>query len=309
MGNWDKGAGKVKDGTKRDDYNNEIVDISIADISNEIADISNEIVDISEGSGWNRRGIISNSKLNSNVEAQSAARGVKKEQEQNLLDLPDNTELVITSVEMLKRPKYRYRISFGEYTIDVHEDVMIKFRMIKGAAFLKSDLTDIVAADERQRAYADAITSLSRKPRTGYEITLRLTEKGWGEETIAEVIQRLDREGLINDAAYAQEWASQRVRSRGKGKLWVKYELRQKGVSKPHIDEALGQVSEEDEFESALLLGKKKWNGMTGEVVDKKRKTGAFLMRRGYSGSLVARVIREISQHDGDSGSEDWEWE
>lgn len=265
----------MKKGTKRGDYNNEIVDIS-----NEVVDISNEVV-------------------NRVVEAQSAAS----------LDLPDDTELMITSVEMLKRPKYRYRISFGEYKMDVHEDVMIKFRMTKGTLFSKSDLTEIVAADERQRAYADAITCLSRKPRTGYEITLRLAEKGWSEETIAEVIQRLDKEGLINDAAYAQEWASQRVRSRGKGKLWIKYELRQKGVSKPLIDEALEQVSEEDEYESALVLGKKKWGGMTGELMDKKRKTGAFLMRRGYSGSLVAKVIREISQNDGDSGSEDWEWE
>ena len=84
---------------------------------------------------------------------------------------------------------------------------------------------------------------LSRKPRTSFEIATRLKEKGWSEETISEVIERLIQERWINDAAYAQEWAGQRLRSRGKGKAWIRYELRQKGISKPLIEEALGQVS------------------------------------------------------------------
>lgn len=220
---------------------------------------------------------------------------------------PEDMDLEITSVQLMKRPKYRYLISFGTYSLEVHEDVMIKYRMIKGAFFNKTELVEIVLADERQRVYSDALQYLSRKPRTGYEISMRLGEKGWSEDIIKDVLNSLTEEGLVDDALYAQEWAGQRVKSRGKGKMWVRQELRQKGVSKPLIEEALIGVSEEDEYDSALQLGSKKWKSTSGEYIDKKRKVGAFLMRRGFSGALVSRVLRELSKNDGADGSEDWE--
>lgn len=259
-------------------------------------DRESEIVDISDESLWEHS-------------KQTLDRVASEQQEQALDNLPDDTELTIQSVLMLKKPKHRYRISFGNYAMEVHEDVMIKYRMIKGAVFTKSELEDIVSADERQRAYADAIAYLSRKPRTAYEISFRLREKGWGEETIQEVVERLGREGFVDDAAYAQEWASQRVKNRGKGKLWVRHELRQKGVSKPLIEEALDEVSEDEEISSAMQLARKKWQGTSGEPADKMRKTGAFLLRRGYSGAVVSKVVRELSRRDGFSVTEDWEEE
>ncbi|OMG49227.1 RecX family transcriptional regulator [Paenibacillus macerans] len=229
--------------------------------------------------------------------------------ESGLAAFPEDGELVITSVQVLKRPKHRYRIFFGAYTFEVHEDVMIKYRMIKGAVFTKAELEEIVSADERQQGYADALTYLSRKPRTAYEISMRLKEKGWGEETVNDVIGRLQAEGYLDDAAYAQEWAAQRVKLRGKGKLWVRHELRQKGVSKPLIEDALGEVSEDDEFASAMLLGAKKWRGTSGEPLDKKRKTGAFLQRRGFSGKIVSKVLRELGREDGMGAEDEWDVE
>lgn len=233
-----------------------------------------EIIDISEQSDW--------TKLEPTHRPTS------------FLEVNDEAELKVTAVQKLKSPKWRYRIIFGEYSLDVHEDIMIKYRMIQGAVFSKRDLEDIVVADEKQQTYADALAYLARKPRTAYEISARLREKGWGESAIASNIERLTKEGFIDDTAYAQQWAGQRVTRKGKGKLWVKEELRQKGISKPLIEEALNSVSEEDEYGSALQLAHKKWNQTSGERIDRQRKVGAFLMRRGYSGSLVSRVLRQV---------------
>lgn len=216
----------------------------------------------------------------------------------SVLEMDDVKELQVTSVQKLKSPKWRYRIGFGDYSIDVHEDIMVKYRMLQGAVFTKGDLEDIIAADEKQQTYADALTYLTRKPRTAYEISVRLREKGWGESAIASSIDRLISEGFIDDTVYAQEWAGQRIKKRGKGKLWVRQELRQKGISKSLIEEAINTVSEEDEFESALQLGIKKWRQTSGERIDRQRKTGAYLMRRGYSGGLVSRVLREVEQDE-----------
>lgn len=244
-----------------------------------------EVIDISEQDDWTRL------QRNESDEGNDSPLS-------SILELSDETELTVTAVQKLKKPKWRYRIVFGQYSIDVHEDIMIKYRMLQGAVFCKGDLEDIVAADEQQQTYADALSYLARKSRTAYEIVMRLREKGWGETAIESSIERLSNEGFIDDTAYAQQWANQRVKSKAKGKLWVKQELRQKGISKPLIEDALNSISEEEEFESALQLAIKKWNQTSGERIDKQRKTGAFLMRRGYSGSLVSRVLREVDQEN-----------
>lgn len=257
------------------------------------------IMDISEEDDWEA--------VRRSVNRDESPAGSEKTDFVGLDQFPEDAELTITSVQMMKRPKYRYRIIFGTLSLEVHEDVMIKYRMIKGAVFTRNELEEVVLADERQRCYADALQYLSRKPRTAYEMTIRLGEKGWSDEHAAEAVRRLTDEGLLNDAAYAQEWASQRVRGRGKGKLWVRQELRQKGVSKPLIEEALDTVSEDEEYESAKELAAKKWRTTTGETVDRKRKTGTFLLRRGYQGALVSKVIRELAQQDGMRDEDDWE--
>ncbi|WP_223066839.1 regulatory protein RecX [Paenibacillus caui] len=240
--------------------------------------------------------------------------GMAEEYEQSLgnglSSFPDHLELEITSVKQLKGrgSRQRYRICFGEHFLEVHEDVMIKYRMIKGSAFTKDELVEIVQGDEKQKAYAAGLAYLSRKPRTNYEIALKLKEKGWEESLIEEITDRLKCEGLIDDAQYALEWTQQRVQNHGKGKLWIRQELRRKGISKPYIEAALGNVSEAEEFETARQLAEKRLSRLSGNKADHKRKIAAFLIRRGYSGAVASRVVRNLNVSESlDPDEEDFE--
>lgn len=224
---------------------------------------------------------------------------------QILADFPEDEELVITRVERLKKSNYRYIIHFGAYNITVHEDVMIKYRMITGSSFEKADLEDIVAADERQRAYVEGLRYLERKPRTAQEMARRLREKEIGETVIAEVLVRLQEERLLDDPLYAKQWAEQRITNQRKGKMWIRQELREKGIDKSLITEALDQITPEQELESALQTGRKKWNMIRGDVNDKRRKTGAFLMRRGFSGEMVRQVIQTLRGEEDFAGDDE----
>ncbi|WP_420848775.1 regulatory protein RecX [Paenibacillus antarcticus] len=222
-----------------------------------------------------------------------------QEQESSVISqLPEDQELIITGVEREPKQKYRYLISFGQHVLSIHEDIMIKYRMIKGNTFWKQELEEIVLSNEKQLGYVQALKYLERKARTSKEIQIRLKEKETSQEVIEDVLARLTREGLVNDAIYAQQWAEQRITSQRKGKAWVRQELRQKGVDKLLIAEALDGVSPDQEYQSALLMGRKKWNQTKGELLDKKRKTGSYLMRRGFSGEQVRRVLNQLIQED-----------
>ncbi|WP_238653723.1 regulatory protein RecX [Paenibacillus piscarius] len=230
----------------------------------------------------------------------------EEQEEQVLADFPEDEELVITRVERLKKSNYRYLIHFGTYSITVHEDIMIKYRMITGSTFIKADLEDIVAADERQRAYVEGLRYLERKPRTTQEMARRLREKEIGETVIAEVLLRLQNERLLDDPLYARQWAEQRMAYQRKGKMWIRQELREKGIDPSLIAETLEEITPEQELESALQTGRKKWNLLRGDASDKRRKTGAYLMRRGFSGDLVRRVLGILREEE-DSGPDEEE--
>ncbi|MEK3866167.1 RecX family transcriptional regulator [Paenibacillus sp. FSL H7-0716] len=229
----------------------------------------------------------------------------EEQDEQVLSDFPEGELLEITKVERQKKSDHRYIIHFGAYNMTVHEDVMIKYRMISGNSFMKADLEEIVVADERQRAYVEGLRYLERKPRTAMEMTRRLRQKEIGETIIAEVVQRLQEERLLDDPLYAKQWAEQRIANQRKGKMWIRQELREKGIDKTLISEALENITPEQELESALETGRKKWNLIRGDASDKRRKTGAFLMRRGFSGDMVRQVINTLLAEDNYEGEDE----
>lgn len=216
---------------------------------------------------------------------------------------PDEGEVEITAVTPLRKPRHHYKLTFGELNLMVHEDVMIKYRLLKGMSFSKEELENIVIANERQTAYAEALNYLSRKARTRTEIARKLKEKEIHPEIIETTLVRLQQEKLIDDELYAQQWAKQRVNSQKKGKVLIRQELRQKGVNKENIEQALEEIDPNDEIASATILAEKKWKSTSGEVFDKKRKTMAFLMRRGYSSDIVRKALDAVQQKPED----DWE--
>ncbi|MCC3381276.1 regulatory protein RecX [Paenibacillus farraposensis] len=220
----------------------------------------------------------------------------EENKQQGISHFPDHEELVITKVEQGQgRKRGRYIIHFGPYSLSVLEDVMIKYNMFKGTSFDKAELEAVVLADEKQQGYVYALYYLGRKPRTRQEIAQRLVQKELDQAVIDEVLMRLESERLVDDDLYARQWARQRVTGQRRGKVWVRQELRQKGISKASIGEALGEITDNEEWESALVIGRKKWKQVRGDVTEKKRKTYPFLMRRGYSNDMTRRVVNHLT--------------
>lgn len=122
---------------------------------------------------------------------------------------------------------------------------------------------------------------------------------------IEEALDRLERENLVDDDLFAKEWTRQRMEGKRKGKLWIRQELRQKGIANDLIVEALEGISTDAEFETALSAGRKKWNQVKGDVKEKKNKTLPFLMRRGFSMDMVRKVVNCLIEEDEAGDPED----
>lgn len=221
---------------------------------------------------------------------------------------------IITGVERHPKSARRYMIFIdGAFAFAVHEDVLIKHRLLKGELVDRGRLEQALEEEEQHKAWSDALKLIGRRPRSEKELRQYLKRKQVAQPLVDRVVHKLKEQNYIDDADFAAQWTEHRMLTQKKGRSWVKQELQQKGIAPAVIQETLGQVKLEQEEEAAFQTGSKKWAITSGTKQDKKRKTAAFLMRRGYSGAIAGKVVRRIAEsspddpdHDEETDFEDW---
>ena len=103
---------------------------------------------------------------------------------------------------------------------------------------------------------------------------------------------------MIDDSVFAAAYVRSRV-EKGKSSRIIGRELQQKGVDKSVIEEAVSGITREDEEKLVLELGRARWGRLGSLEPDARyRRVSGFLMRRGFSSSMVSSALREIRSDD-----------
>jgi regulatory protein len=135
---------------------------------------------------------------------------------------------------------------------------------------------------------------LSRRGWTEAELTARLRRRGAEPDIAAAVVADLVARGHVDDAAYARHWVTTRA-PRGYGAARLRAELRARGVATPLIEAAVAPLGRGDQLEQARRVAGRRLSALARVAPDK---AGArlrdYLLRRGFPGTVVAQVVREI---------------
>ncbi len=135
---------------------------------------------------------------------------------------------------------------------------------------------------------------LTVRQRSRAELEQRLRRKGFEDDHIAPVLDKLTEVELIDDQAFARTWVQSRHEYSGKGKRALAAELRLKGVADSVAAEALSHVDEESEELRARELVRKRLRTLTvDDTAAATRKLVGMLARRGYSQGLAFRVVSD----------------
>ncbi len=115
------------------------------------------------------------------------------------------------------------------------------------------------------------------------------------------VVDDLTSRGYLNDDAFARQWVETRS-ARGYGRARLRAELRMRGVAASIIDSALRALADDNELERARGLARRRFPALTraGRARAPARLRD-YLLRRGFSLAVVARVVRETSGAAADS--------
>ncbi|WP_229831476.1 regulatory protein RecX [Actinoplanes ianthinogenes] len=146
---------------------------------------------------------------------------------------------------------------------------------------------------ESERAREICLRQLAVRPRTRAELAKVLARKEISEEVIAEVLDRYDEVGIIDDAAFARAWVSSRHHGRGLARRALANELRQRGVDAEVASEALEAVDEEAEAEAARSLVDRKLRTANGTPEAVFRRLVAMLARKGYPAGVAIRAVKD----------------
>lgn len=131
------------------------------------------------------------------------------------------------------------------------------------------------------------------RPRTRAELAGALAKRGISDEVSAEVLDRYDEVGIIDDAAFARAWVASRHSGRGLARRALANELRQRGVDGEVASEALGELDEETEAETARALVERKLRTARGEPDAVFRRLVAMLARKGYPPGVAIRAVKD----------------
>ncbi|WP_027417887.1 RecX family transcriptional regulator [Aneurinibacillus terranovensis] len=204
---------------------------------------------------------------------------------------------VITRLERQKKNKNRVNVYIDEvYAFSLHEDVLVKYRLLKGRQIDPDEMEEILKMEERNRAEQYALRYIGHRPRTVEEVKQHLLQKGFPAEAITEVIHGCIEHNYLDDERFASQWVEERLRLKPRGRHMLRHELRSKGIDAAVIEHAISGVHADTEYGAALSAARKKYSRVSfSAYADLRNKIGPFLQRKGFSLDVINRVIEKLN--------------
>lgn len=129
------------------------------------------------------------------------------------------------------------------------------------------------------------------------EVRQKLEDMHMIPEAIDVIIVHLLEHNFLNEARFAKTFVSGKFKIKAWGRRRLAYELKQKGISKVNINQALAEISDTEYIEVFNDLAEKKARSIKEPNTFKKRKKIIdYLLYRGWESDLVYQKAKELTE-------------
>ena len=154
-----------------------------------------------------------------------------------------------------------------------------------------------VCARQLNEGYEAALTCLDYSARSESEIRKKLAEKGFLPPVLDAVVSRLTEARLLNDLELAKRMTEFSGKSRGI--YAVKQKLRARGIREEDAEEALSQISEDDQLSAAKDTARKLMRKYASlENRERRAKLSQALARRGFGWNVISEALESVLSDD-----------
>ena len=148
--------------------------------------------------------------------------------------------------------------------------------------------------------YETAVKALMRRAHSVHEMKKSLERRTDDKSMVKAVLDRLKRQGMIDDARYAKQFTRQRAEIRKQGKFRIARELRARGIPDRHIEVALEESAKETD-ERAIVRQRigRKLKLFRGEI-DQRKIASLFrsLLRAGFPADIIRAELRAVTREE-----------
>ena len=135
--------------------------------------------------------------------------------------------------------------------------------------------------------------ALARRGMSSREMRDYLLGREFESSEVDTEIERLEKVALLDDHALAETLIRTLQARKGLGRSALTAELRRRNVDSLAVESALAVLDDDDELERAVVIAMKRAGQLRSlDATTAKRRLGDFLMRRGYSGTVVSKAVQ-----------------
>ncbi len=200
--------------------------------------------------------------------------------------------MLITAVEERKKGMSALYID-GEYAVSVDTMVLASSGFRTGSELTDEELYGLLETSKISRAKEKALYLIEYRSRTRKELRDRLLPL-YGETAAEAAIERLEQLGLINDEAYARDYAEQLIERKHYSFERAAFELMKKGIDRDTAESVLSEFDPDPCDQIRALLETKYARRLSTEK-DRLRTANA-LKAMGFRWSDIRECMEETEQ-------------
>ena len=201
--------------------------------------------------------------------------------------------MIVTAVEELSKSRSRVMID-GEVAFVLYKGELRLYHISVGEEITTKDYEAIMKEVLPKRAKLRAMNLLTKREYTEKQLRNKLREGQYPEKIIEEALSYVADFHYTDDLRYAVTYITDHESTRSRRR--IEQDLTGKGICKETLEraweewEAKGGRQDEESMIRALLE-KRKFNPETADWKER-QKICAFLLRKGFSGEAVRRVLK-----------------
>lgn len=190
---------------------------------------------------------------------------------------------------------YKVELDDGR-VLSLYEDVILKFELLLRKEILEKELKAINDYNLECDVYYVALNNIKARFKSTYDLKEFLKKKEYPCELIDKAIEKLLKQGYLNDRSFARSYINNQIITTSKGPLKIEKELLDKKIDREIIKEEIEVIDEEIQLE--------KINKLISRGIKSNRTRGGFVLKQkicndlkvlGYEGYLINKVINDYS--------------
>lgn len=202
-------------------------------------------------------------------------------------------------IKYKKMSKGRYKVTFDTTELILYEDVIIKHGLLLNKDITLELLETIIEENKYYEIYNLSLSLIEIKMRTETELKNNLDKKGFEKSIIEKVIERLKKEGYINEKQYIEAYINDKLNLSKEGPFKIKRDLINLELSETLIEDYLNQIPYNTWKEKLEKIINKRINLMKSKSLNTiKTKLKVELFNLGYQSELIDELLSIINKDE-----------